>query len=104
MTDQTLEHLTTEHTVEHPTSRTYWIIALVLGVITAIEVAVGYMGLPGAVAIPALIIAGLLKFGIVVAFFMHLRYDKPLYRSLFLVGAIGVVPIFLVILATFNAL
>jgi hypothetical protein len=35
---------------------------------------------------------------------MHLRYDKKLYRTLFLFGVIGVFPLFIVMLLSMNAL
>jgi hypothetical protein len=44
------------------------------------------------------------NFGNVEAFFMHLKFDRPLFRSLFLVGVIGAVPLFIVVLLTFGAL
>jgi cytochrome c oxidase subunit 4 len=88
-----------------PTPRLYWMIALILAVLTAAEVSVAYIDiLSGNVLVWLLIALGAAKFVIVVGFFMHLKFDKPLYRSLFLVGAIGVIPLFAVVLLTFNAL
>ncbi|MDJ0664679.1 MAG: cytochrome C oxidase subunit IV family protein [Acidimicrobiia bacterium] len=88
----------------HPTPAMYWGIALFLAVVTALEVAVPYISALDPVRVPLLLIMGAIKFGTVVAFFMHLRYDKKLYRTLFLFGAIGVIPLFLVVLLTMNAL
>ncbi len=88
----------------HPTPAMYWGIALFLGVVTAVEVAVPYISALDPVRVPLLIILAIIKFGTVVAFFMHLRYDKKLYRTLFLFGVIGVVPLFLVVLLTMHAL
>ena len=87
----------------HPTPAMYWGIALFLAVVTAIEVAVPYISALDPVRVPLLIILAAIKFGTVVAFFMHLRYDKKLYRTLFLFGVIGVIPLFLVVLATMHA-
>jgi cytochrome c oxidase subunit 4 len=88
-----------------PTPRLYWMIALILAVLTAAEVSVAYIDiLSGNVLVWLLIALGAAKFVIVVGFFMHLKFDKPLYRSLFLVGAIGVIPLFAAVLLTFNAL
>ena len=88
----------------HPTPRMYWLIAAALAIITAAEVTVpqisAFDGLPRVWLLFAL--AGV-KFAGVVAFFMHLRYDKPLYRNLFLIGLIGAIPIFVVVLLTFSA-
>ncbi len=81
----------------------YWGIALFLAVVTAIEVAIPYLEVFDPVAIPLLLILAAIKFGTVVSFFMHLRYDKKLYRTLFLFGVIGVVPLFLIVLLTMHA-
>lgn len=91
-------------TVSHPTPKTYWLIALVLAVVTGVEVAIPYVDFFEPVAVPSLLTLGAVKFGVVVAFFMHLKFDKPLFRSLFLVGVIGAFPLFIVVLLTFGAL
>ena len=81
----------------------YWGIALFLAIVTALEVAVPYIEALDPVSVPLLLIMAAIKFGTVVAFFMHLRYDKKLYRTLFLFGVIGVVPLFLIVLLTMHA-
>jgi cytochrome c oxidase subunit IV len=88
----------------HPTPRFYWIVAAVLAVVTAAEIAIGYADIATAIKVTGLFTLGGLKFAAVVAFFMHLRFDKPLYRSLFLIGLAGAIPIFIVVLLTFEAL
>lgn len=91
-------------TAAHPTPKLYWIIALILAVVTAVEVAVAYIEALDGLLVPILLVLGAIKFGIVVAFFMHLKFDRPIFRSLFLVGVFGSIPLFLVVLLTFNAL
>ncbi len=81
----------------------YWGIALFLAVVTAIEVAIPSISALDPVKVPLLLVLAAVKFGTVVAFFMHLRYDKKLYRTLFLFGVIGVIPLFLVVLLTMHA-
>ena len=70
---------------EHPTWPTYKWVALILTVITVIEVWVYYI--PSFVAsplfIPFLLIMSAVKFAIVVLFYMHLKYDHRLFRALF---------------------
>ena len=88
----------------HPTTRQYWEIALILGVITAAEVAVTYIDALDAVVVPLLLVMAVAKFWIVVAFFMHLRFDKPLYRNLFLIGIIATPLLFGAVLVTFGVL
>jgi cytochrome c oxidase subunit 4 len=80
-------------------------IALILAVLTAAEVSIAYVDIiSGNVLVWLLIALGAAKFVIVVGFFMHLKFDKPLYRSLFMVGAIAVIPLFAVVLLPFHAL
>lgn len=88
----------------HPTPRLYWMIALILAVVTAVEVAASYVEAVEPVLVPLLLGLGAVKFAIVVAFFMHLKFDRPLFRSLFLVGVMGSIPLFIVFLLTFEAL
>ncbi len=90
--------------IAHPNPRFYWIVAAVLAVMTAAEIMVGTVEYFEPIKVPGLFGLGALKFAAVVAFFMHLRFDKPLYRSLFLVGLFGALPIFIVVLLTFEAL
>ena len=54
------------------------LIALGLAVITGIEVAISYAKGLGDAANPLLIILAVIKFGIVVGFFMHLRFERPI--------------------------
>lgn len=70
---------------EHPTWGTYKWIALILIVITVVEVWVYYI--PAFVAsrlfVPVLLTMSAAKFAIVVLFYMHLKYDHKLFRTLF---------------------
>lgn len=70
---------------EHPTWSTYWKVALILTLITAVEVWIYYI--PSFVAsrlfVPSLLIMSAVKFATVVMFYMHLRYDHKLFRVLF---------------------
>ena len=70
---------------EHPTWSTYWKVAVILTLITIVEVWIYYI--PAFVAsrmfVPTLLILAAVKFAIVVLFYMHLRYDHKLFRVLF---------------------
>jgi len=70
---------------DHPTEKKYWIIALILGVITAFEVALTYLDLGDAVA-PMLLMGMVAKFFIVASYFMHLKFDARVTRRLFISG------------------
>lgn len=88
----------------HPTPATYWMIAAILAVVTAIEIAVPSIEALDPIKVPLLWALAAVKFFAVVGFFMHLRYEKKLYRTLFFFGVFGVFPLFIVVLLTFNAL
>ncbi|HVL65227.1 MAG TPA: cytochrome C oxidase subunit IV family protein [Actinomycetota bacterium] len=88
----------------HPGPSTYVKVAVILAIVTAIEVALSYI--PG--ASPALIVTGLLvmalaKFVLVALYFMHLRFDNPLFRRLFVTGVILALIVFAVYLTTLFA-
>jgi cytochrome c oxidase subunit 4 len=69
----------------HPTWKTYKWVALILTLITIVEVWVYYI--PSFVAsrafVPSLLAMSAVKFAIVVMFYMHLKYDAKLFRALF---------------------
>ena|SRR5687768_11554597 len=71
---------------EHPTWKQYKWVALILTVVTVIEVWIYYI--PSFVAsrlfVPALLIMSAFKFAVVVAYYMHLKYDHKLFRALFI--------------------
>src|SRR3954447_5808591 len=69
---------------EHPTWREYKWVALILTLITIVEVWVYYTPFAKtALFVPALLIMSMVKFAIVVMFYMHLKYDHKLFRALF---------------------
>jgi cytochrome c oxidase subunit 4 len=83
----------------HPTWKEYKWVALILFVITVLEVWAYYV--PALVAsrafVPALLIMSVAKFAIVVMFYMHLKYDAKLFRALF-VGPLAIAVITVVAL------
>ena len=72
----------------HPGPRQYVLIAIVLVILTAIEVATSY--LEGTVNSNLLIVAlgimAAVKFFLVAAWYMHMRQDSPVFRRLFITG------------------
>lgn len=77
------------HAEAHVGTRTYLLIALILSVITAIEFGILYVDalkpFRGAV-ITILVLLSAAKFTMVVAFFMHLKFDKRLLTGFFVTG------------------
>ena len=69
----------------HPGWSTYWKVAVILTLITMIEVWIYYIPSFSAsrAFVPSLLIMSAVKFAIVVAFYMHLKYDHKLFRALF---------------------
>ena len=69
---------------EHPTWKQYKWVALILTILTVLEVWVYYTPLQNTpVFTPVLLILSAIKFAIVVMFYMHLKYDHRLFRALF---------------------
>ena len=88
----------------HATVKTYVNVAIVLGVITAIEVTTLYVpGIPNSLLVVSLLVMSAIKFFLVVGFFMHLRYDSPVLRALFVGPLIIAIAIILAIMALFSA-
>jgi cytochrome c oxidase subunit 4 len=91
--------------MKHPTPAQYWLIALILAIITAFEIAVpSISAFDGGLRVFLLFFLGGVKFAMVVALFMHLKFDKPLYRTFFLIGLVGAIAMFVVVLLTFRAI
>jgi cytochrome c oxidase subunit IV len=80
------DHASMGEVHEHPTWKQYKWVALLLTLITVVEVWVYYI--PSFVAtrlfVPTLLGMSAVKFGIVVAYYMHLKYDHKLFRALFI--------------------
>ena len=76
-------HTHDEH-AGHPGWRTYVVIGVILTVITAVEVAIFYIESLAGVLVPSRLILSALKFVIVVAFYMHLKFDDAIFRRVFL--------------------
>jgi cytochrome c oxidase subunit 4 len=81
----------------HPTDQQYMLIALILAAITALEVGISYIKGLGDFSNPFLLILALIKFTMVVAFFMHLKFDNRVLRRLFVTGfALAIIVYFVV--------
>lgn len=83
MASHTEAHAHGEH--EHPGPGTYGIIALVLTVITIAEVSAYYIPAweESAIYVPSMLTMSAFKFFLVVAYYMHLKYDHKLFKALF---------------------
>ena len=97
-----------EHDEHGPSDRSYVMIALVLAVLTAIEVALfifedqiaDSLGV-GSIKI-ALIALMVIKFWIVGSYFMHLKFDNPILTQLFVSGLVLAVVVYFIMLSAFE--
>jgi cytochrome c oxidase subunit 4 len=88
----------------HATVRTYIVVAVVLAIITAIEVATLYVpGIPNSLLVMSLLVMSAIKFALVVGFFMHLRYDHNIMRSFFIGPLVLAILIIVALMALFSA-
>lgn len=82
----------------HPGPRQYVMVAIVLAVVTAAEVAIYYVSALESVLIPFLLAFSFVKFVLVVLWFMHLRFDSKLFARLFVTGIVLALFIFGIVL------
>ncbi len=88
---------------DHPSERSYVGIAVVLAVLTAAEVATFYFEEQlGALLVPALVVMMIVKFFLVIMWFMHLRFDHNLFTRVFVSGLFLAVGVYVVTLLTFK--
>ncbi len=79
-------HPAQEKHEHHASVGFYWMIGIILAVITGIEVAIFYIPAIGAALVPILLVLSIAKFVIVVMFFMHLKFDSRVFTAVFLAG------------------
>ncbi len=99
MTTETETH---EDTHEHGMSDAGYIkIAVILALITALEVSTYYVDF-GPLFMPALLIMMVVKFVMVVSYFMHLKFDSKMFSFLFYTGLGLALFVYITALATFK--
>ena len=88
-----------ENHIDHPTPKKYVQIAIVLGILTAIEIALYYTeDIVGVFTDPILIILAVGKFIIVVGWFMHLRFENKMVNRFFTGGMILALVLFSIVM------
>ena len=94
--------MSTESHDHHPSPAQYWKIAAFLAVLTAIEVSLFYidhaleLGVFNALALLSL---SAIKFVVVVGWFMHVRFERPLISRFFTAGFVLACALYLVVLS-----
>lgn len=74
------------HGEGHVSVRSYIIVALILGAITAIEFGIVYVESLRSVVKAVLFVLSAVKFGLVALYFMHLKFENKLLLRLFAAG------------------
>lgn len=87
---------------DHPSEWEYVKVAIVLALITLAEVAVYYVESLGSLLVFILVALSLVKFSMVVLWFMHLRFDSRLFRRLFVTGIVLALFVYTIVLTTFH--
>ncbi|GAC1409425.1 MAG: hypothetical protein NVSMB57_02060 [Actinomycetota bacterium] len=98
----TSKKVQTEHS--HPGPWKYIQIAFILAIITAIEVALFYLKMPKPVLVVILLALSAVKFGMVALYFMHLKFDAPIFKKLFLIGVVLAFSVYSVVLLSLGIL
>lgn len=95
-------HSESEELAHHPSERKYVAVAVVLAIITALEVAIYYVkGIKGGLLVASLLAFAFVKFVLVAQWFMHLKFDNRMFRRLFVTGIILALIVFSIVLSTF---
>jgi cytochrome c oxidase subunit 4 len=89
-TEHDAAHDAGEHELEHahPGAKTYTIVGAILAIITLAEVWAYTQQSLRAVLVPILLVLSASKFAMVVGFYMHLRFDHPLFTGVFGFGLV----------------
>ena len=98
-----------EQGVHHPSTKQYVVIAIILFAITMVEFVLiwdraginDYLGLS---RIPLLIFLSAIKFAIVILFYMHLKFDNPLFFRVFMAGLVLAFMVGLSLIGLFTAI
>ena len=79
--------------------RSYVAVFGLLALITAVEVGITYLPIPRA---PVLVPLALFKAGLVVLFYMHVKYDRKIFGLIFAMGLLMGIGLILAMLAIYS--
>ena len=88
----------------HPDVKQYVMIAVVLVIVTALEIATSYIntGHTNWIII-ALGAMAIVKFVLVTGWYMHMKQDNPLFRRFFIVGIVGASIVYGIVFLVFSS-
>jgi caa(3)-type oxidase subunit IV len=92
------------HEKAHPGPRQYLTIAVILVVMTAVEVGVFYLSITPAAMTGIVLLLAMGKFALVVGYYMQLRYDDRRFLYLFAAGFVIAISIMIALMALFDNL
>ncbi|MDQ4024654.1 MAG: cytochrome C oxidase subunit IV family protein [Actinomycetota bacterium] len=90
-----------EELEHHPGPRKYVTVAIILAIVTALEVGVYYIEAIEGILVPILLAMAVVKFIMVALYFMHLKFDSRVFRRFFLIGIVLALVIFGIVLWMF---
>jgi cytochrome c oxidase subunit 4 len=90
------------HGAGHPSPKEYVRIGVILFVLTALEITASYTDVSGGILIPTLFFLAIVKFALVVLWFMHLKFDDRRYARFFVMGLAGASILYLIVLISFK--
>lgn len=88
----------------HPSPAKYVGVALFLAIVTGIEVGIYYIEMPDRLFVAILMGLAFIKFAMVAAYFMHLKFDQRLLRRLFVTGIVLAGVVYAIALFTLDVL
>lgn len=93
----------------HPTAKLYIQIAVILTIITAIEVLILYLPdlgvpLPGGALVTMFALLSVVKFVLVVGWYMHLKFDPPFFRRIFAFALVVALTVATAFIALFHGM
>jgi cytochrome c oxidase subunit 4 len=88
----------------HPGPAQYVRVAVILAVVTAVEVGLYYLGVPDKLLVALLLGLAFIKFSLVAAYFMHLKFDALLLRRVFATGVVLAAGVYAIALFTLDVL
>jgi cytochrome c oxidase subunit IV len=84
MSSESREVMHDQHAHPVGATRTYWVIGVILTLVTFIEISAYFWEeWYGVFAVPTVLIVSAFKFVLVVAFYMHLKYDSKVFTGVF---------------------
>ncbi len=97
------EHEVDETVHDHPSDAKYVKIAAILAVITAAEVSTYFWKSASTTALVLVLFPMMIsKFAIVTGYFMHLKYDNPIFKRVFVFGLVLATAVYMIALTVFN--